>query len=51
MQPSTPMPHTSELLHHQQPKSIAHPMPKAEKPLSPNPKTHGHQTPKPMATE
>ena len=43
MQPSTPTPHTSELLHHQQPKSIAHPMPKAEKPLSPNPKTHGHR--------
>ncbi len=51
MQPSTLTSHMPELLHHQQPKSIAHPMSKAEKPSSPNPKTHGHRTPKPMATE
>ena len=39
---NNPMP---ELLLHQQPKSIAHPMPKAGKPSSPNPKTHGHWIP------
>jgi hypothetical protein len=36
---------TPELLHHQQPKSIAHPMPKVGKPSSPNPETHGHRIP------
>ena len=41
---------TPELLHHQQPKSIAHPMPKAGKPSSPNPETHGHLSPQPPQT-
>jgi hypothetical protein len=40
---------TPELLHHQQPKSIAHPMPKVGKPSSPNPETHGHQIPPTLA--
>ncbi len=35
MQLITPMPHILENLHHQQPKSIAHPMPKAGKPSNP----------------